>query len=136
MNSQFPTEDMALTHILVVRDLVKAKSFYLDVLGASLHGEYGGTSIVLNFNGAWLLIVTGGDPTKDKPNVSFSPPQDPNEVSHSMTIRVKDCQAAYDILKKRGAVFLTPPTNWGYEIRCFFRDPDGHLFEISQVGES
>jgi catechol 2,3-dioxygenase-like lactoylglutathione lyase family enzyme len=23
---------------------------------------------------------------------------------------------------------------YGGEIRCFFRDPDGHLFEISQYG--
>jgi catechol 2,3-dioxygenase-like lactoylglutathione lyase family enzyme len=50
-----------------------------------------------------------------------------------MTIRVPDCQSAYETLKARGADFLTPPVNWGYEIRAFFRDPDGHLFEISQV---
>jgi catechol 2,3-dioxygenase-like lactoylglutathione lyase family enzyme len=50
-----------------------------------------------------------------------------------MTIRVPDCRAAYETLKGRGAVFLTPPVNWGSEMRAFFRDPDGHLFEISQV---
>ena len=133
MNAQFPTEGMAITHILVVSDLERARKFYRDVLGASLYGEYGGTSIVFDFNGAWLLIVTGGEPTKDKPTVVFEAPAQPNHVSHSMTIRVPDCQQAYDILKARGAEFLTPPVNWGYEIRAFFRDPDGHLFEISQV---
>jgi catechol 2,3-dioxygenase-like lactoylglutathione lyase family enzyme len=35
-------------------------------------------------------------------------------------------------LKERGAEFLTPPVDHGWEIRAFFRDPDGHLFEISQ----
>jgi len=133
MRNEFPTKDMALTHILVVSDLDQAKIFYKDVLGASLYGEYGGTSIVYEFNGAWLLIVTGGEPTKDKPNVVFTPPADPNRVDHSFTIRVPDCQQAYEILKERGAKFLTPPVNWGYEIRAFFQDPDGHLFEISQV---
>ena len=133
MSTQFPTEDMALTHILVVSDLDKARIFYRDVLGASLYNEYGGTSIVFNFNGAWLLIVTGGSPTKDKPDVVFAAPTDPNHVNHAFTIRVTDCQQAYDTLKARGAEFLTPPVNWGYEIRAFFRDPDGHLFEISQV---
>jgi catechol 2,3-dioxygenase-like lactoylglutathione lyase family enzyme len=39
----------------------------------------------------------------------------------------------YETLKGRGAVFLTPPVDWGGEIRCFFRDPDGHLLEISQA---
>jgi catechol 2,3-dioxygenase-like lactoylglutathione lyase family enzyme len=48
-------------------------------------------------------------------------------------MRVPDCQAAYDILRRRGAEFLTPPLASGRETRCFFRDPDGHLFEISQV---
>ena len=28
--------------------------------------------------------------------------------------------------------FLTPPVTSGAETRCFFRDPDGHLFEISE----
>jgi catechol 2,3-dioxygenase-like lactoylglutathione lyase family enzyme len=124
---------MALTHILVVSDLERARIFYTDVLGASLYGEYGGSSIVFNFNGAWLLVVTGGDPTKDKPGITFSAPGDPSRVSHSFTIRVPDCQEAYETLLARGAEFLTPPVNWGQEIRAFFRDPDGHLFEISQV---
>lgn len=133
MSQTFPTVDMALTHILVVSDLDRARTFYRDVLGASLYGEYGGTSIVFDFNGAWLLVVTGGEPTADKPTVTFAPPPNADQVSHSVTIRVRDCQQAYEILKDRGAEFLTPPVNWGYEIRAFFRDPDGHLFEISQV---
>jgi catechol 2,3-dioxygenase-like lactoylglutathione lyase family enzyme len=107
--------------------------FYRDVLGASLYGEYGGTSIVFNFNGAWLLVVTGGEPTRDKPSVVFAAPDNPDRVSHSMTIRVPNCQDAYETLVTRRAEFLTPPVNWGYEIRAFFRDPDGYLFEISQV---
>ena len=49
-----------------------------------------------------------------------------------MTLRVADCQAVYEVLRSRGAAFLTPPHDWGTEIRCFLRDPDGHLVEISQ----
>lgn len=124
---------MELTHILVVSDLARAKKFYQYVLGASLYGEYGGTSIVFNFNGAWLLVVTGGEPTRDKPGIVFAAPDDPSRASHAMTIRVQDCQAAYETLKTRGAEFLTSPVNWGHEIRAFFHDPDGHLFEISQL---
>ena len=133
MSSDFPTSDMEITHILVVSDLPRAKIFYQEVLGATLHGEYGGTSLVFNFNGAWLLVVTGGEPTKDKPQVYFDVLSAPDRISHAMTTRVRDCQKAYETLKARGAEFLTPPVNWEYEIRAFFRDPDGHLFEISQV---
>jgi catechol 2,3-dioxygenase-like lactoylglutathione lyase family enzyme len=130
----FPAEGMALSHILVVADVARSAAWYRDVLGAELYREYGGTTAVLSFNGAWLIVVTGGEPTEDKPGVTFAPPADAARVSHSMTIRVPDCHAAYETLKARGAEFLTPPKNWGGEVRAFFRDPDGHLFEISSVG--
>lgn len=131
--SDFPTPDMELTHILVVADVGRSVRWYRDVLGASLYREYGGTSAVFDFNGAWLLLVTGGEPTADKPDVTFAPPADPTRVGHSFTIRVKSCQDSYDVLTGRGAEFLTPPYDWGGEIRCFFRDPDGHLFELSEI---
>ena len=131
--AEFPTEGVVLTHLLVVSDLDCSRHFYRDILGAILHSEYGGTSCVLNFQGSWLLLVTGGGPTKDKPLVTFAPPVDPDTVNHELTIRVPDCHAAYETLKERGAVFLTPPVDWGREVRCFFRDPDGHLLEIRQI---
>ena len=124
---------MELTHILVVSNMEQSRHFYGDVLGATVVREYGGTSCVLKFQGSWLLLVIGGEPTRDKPTVTFAPPTTPDTVSHALTIRVPDCQAAYEILKSRGAEFLTPPVNWSSEIRCFFRDPDGHLLEISQT---
>jgi catechol 2,3-dioxygenase-like lactoylglutathione lyase family enzyme len=63
--------DVAVTHILVVTDPARSRDFWIDVLGAELYREYGGTSVVLRFAGTWLL-------------------------------------------------------------RCFLRDPDGHLVEISE----
>ena len=131
--NDFPTDGVEVTQLLVVSDLDRSRTFYRDVLGATVHREYGGTSVVLQFHGTWLLLVTGGEPTEDKPSVTFAPPPDPDVVSHQMTMRVPDCQAAYEILRERGAEFLTPPTDRGGEIRCFFRDPDGHLLEISEI---
>jgi len=123
---------MELTHILVVSDLQRSVLWYRDVLGAKLTGEYGGTSAVFNYDGAWLLIVTPGGETPDKPGTEFVPPADPSKISHSMTIRVPDCRAAYKMLRSRGARFLTEPRESAWEVRAFFRDPDGHLFEISE----
>jgi catechol 2,3-dioxygenase-like lactoylglutathione lyase family enzyme len=133
VSSDFPAEGMALTHLLVVGDLERSRAFYRDVLGAEVYREYGGTSVVLRFLGTWLLLVTGGEPTKDKPDVTFAAPVEPGTVSHSMTIRVPDCHAAYATLRARGAQFLTPPVDYDWEVRAFFRDPDGHLLEISQA---
>ena len=133
MATEFPTDGMAVTVLRVVADLDRAVRFYRDVLGATPYREYGGGSAVLSFAGAWLLLVTGGDPTPDKPSVRFAAPSDPDTVSTELTIRVPDCRAAYETLRERGADFLTPPYDWGAEIRCFFRDPDGHLLEISEA---
>ena len=128
----FPGEGVELTQLLVVSDLKRSVAFYEGVLGAALLRTYGGTSAVLNFQGAWLLLVTGGPPTPDKPTVTFDVPADPDRVSHEMTIRVPDCRAAHRVLSGRGATFLTPPIETELEVRAFFRDPDGHLLEISQ----
>jgi catechol 2,3-dioxygenase-like lactoylglutathione lyase family enzyme len=133
VTSEFPDDSMALTVLLVVSDIGEAVRFYRDVLGASLYREYGGTSAVFSFAGTWILLVTGGGPTPDKPDVTFVPPTDPRLVDHEFTIRVPDCQLAYETLVARGATFLTPPVDWGGEIRAFFRDPDGHLIEISEA---
>jgi catechol 2,3-dioxygenase-like lactoylglutathione lyase family enzyme len=133
MTQEFPTPDMALTQIRVVSDIDRAKSFYVDVLGASVFREYGGTSVVLEFLGCWVLLVTGGGPTEDKPTVTMAEPADPDRVSTAWTIRVPDCRAAYATLQERGAVFLTEPIDRGAEIRVFLRDPDGHLIELSEA---
>ncbi|TAL07320.1 MAG: VOC family protein [Chloroflexota bacterium] len=127
----FPTPDTALTHILVVADPKTSRAWYTDVLGATVYREYD-TSVVLQFGDAWLLLVEGGGPSPDKPGVVLEPPRDPDRRDNLFTIRVDDCQATFELLRARGGVFLTPPVVNGAETRCFLRDPDGHLFELSE----
>lgn len=133
MEPSFPTDGVEITVLRVVSDVDRSRTWYRDVLGANDYREYGATSAVMRFQGVWLLLVTGGGPTSDKPTVTFAPPSDPDTVSHELTLRVPDCMAAYDVLRARGAEFLTPPVTQGREIRAFFRDPDGHLLEISEL---
>ena len=131
--STFPGPEVELTTILVVTQIGPARDFWRDVVGAEVIREYGGTSCVLRLAGAWVLLVTGGGPTADKPAVTFAPAPDARTVDHAFTMRVTDCMAAYEELRGRGAVFLTPPVASEWEVRAFFRDPDGHLLEISQA---
>jgi catechol 2,3-dioxygenase-like lactoylglutathione lyase family enzyme len=130
--TDFPADGVELSFLRVVSDLDRSVRFYRDILGATLTRTYGGTSAVLRFQGSWLLLVTGGEPTADKPTVTFEVLANPDRVNHELTIRVPDCGAAYRILRDRGAAFLTPPVEYDWEIRAFFRDPDGYLLEISQ----
>lgn len=129
----FPEPGVELTTILVVRDVDRSRDFWRDVVGAEVYREYGGTSCVLRLAGAWILLVTGGGPTPDKPDITFAASEDPSTVDHALTMRVADCRAAHDELRERGARFLAPPVESEWEVRAFFRDPDGHLLEISEA---
>ena len=129
----FPDAEVELTTILVVRVVDQSRDFWRDVVGAEVYREYGGTSCVLRLAGAWILLVTGGGPTPDKPDVTFAASDDPTRVDHAFTMRVADCRAVYEELVGRGARFLAPPVESAWEVRAFFRDPDGHLLEISEA---
>ena len=50
-------EAAALTHMLVVSDADASRDWYVEVLDASVFGEYGGTSVVLDLLGNWLLLT-------------------------------------------------------------------------------
>jgi catechol 2,3-dioxygenase-like lactoylglutathione lyase family enzyme len=128
----FPAAATDLTRLLVVADLTRSIAWYRDVLGAELVSEYGGTSAVFRFVGSWLLLVTGGGPTADKPTVTMAPPAETDLASAELIVAVPDCRAAHTELVARGAIFLAEPVEYPWEVRAFFRDPDGHLFEISE----
>ena len=130
----FPTTGVELKFLLVVSDYPRSLAFYRDVLGATIVREISDILCLLNFGGGEIMLTVGGEPTKDKPTVTFASPTNVDKVTSELVIRVPDCLAAYEVLRSRGAEFLTPPVDWGYEVRAFFRDPDGHLLEISQSG--
>jgi catechol 2,3-dioxygenase-like lactoylglutathione lyase family enzyme len=125
-----PSEGFVLTHFIVSADVPRSRDFYAGVLGGTvvLDGE---PTIVKLANG-WVIINVGGGPTDDKPEVVLETPSDPTRTSAFLNIRVADIQAVYDDWRAKGAVFLTEPKVHASEIRCYIRDPDGHLIEVGQ----
>ena len=132
--NDFPTSGVELRYLLVASDYTRSLAFYRDVLGARVVRQISDVLCLLSFGGSELLLTVGGGPTQDKPTVTSAPPASPDTVSSELNIRVPDCFAAYEVLRSRGAEFLTPPVDWGYEVRAFLRDPDGHLIELTQSG--
>jgi catechol 2,3-dioxygenase-like lactoylglutathione lyase family enzyme len=130
-NFPSPREGIALTHFIVSSDVERSRRFYADVLGGEVLLE-GEPTIVALANG-WIIINVGGGPTDDKPTVTLEPPTDPDRVSSFLNIRVADIHSVYSTWSERGADFLTPPIDRGREIRCYMRDPDGHLIEVGQT---
>jgi catechol 2,3-dioxygenase-like lactoylglutathione lyase family enzyme len=132
----FPTDGVELRCFLMVSDYARSLAFYRDVLGARVLHELAGTLCELHFVGSLILLSAQGGSMKDMPAVIDPLPLDRTSVISELSIRVPDCSAAYEVLRSRGAEFLTPPFEWSDETRAFFHDPDGHLLEIRQVREA
>ena len=125
-----PTSGIVLTHFIVSDDVERSRRFYSDVLGGET--VYEGEPSIVQLANAWVIINVGGGPTEDKPAVTLEVPPDPDRVSSFLNIRVADIQSLYEEWSARGAEFLTPPQQRATEIRCYLRDPDGHLIEVGQ----
>src|ERR1700704_4876841 len=126
-----PSDGIVLTHFIVSADVPRSAAFYSDVLGGEIAME--GEPTIVQLANSWVIINVGGGPTEDKPEVVLEAPTDPNRVSAFLNIRVADIQSRYEEWSGKGAEFLTPPQQREREIRCYMRDPDGHLIEVGQT---
>src|SRR5262249_10845260 len=104
--------------------------FYRDVFGGEV--VRAGRPSIVQLANSWIIINEGGGPTDDKPDVVLAPPADPRQSSSFLNLRVADMGKSYEDWKRRGAQFVTPPKQPATEIRCYIRDPDGHLIEVGQ----
>ena len=126
-----PSEGFVLTHFIVSDDVERSRHFYADLLGGEVVRE--GEPTIVQLANSWIIINVGGGPTEDKPEVVLETPPEPNRVSAFLNIRVADIQKLYEDWSAKGVEFLTPPIQRQTEIRCYARDPDGHLIELGQT---
>lgn len=125
-----PSEGLVVTHLLIVADQDRSREFYRCVMGAEVVRER--DPVMLRLANSWLILNTGGGPTDDKPDVIAAPPQSAHVLTSALNIRVADVATVYREWRARGADFLTEPKDHGQEIRCYLKDPDGHLIEVGQ----
>jgi catechol 2,3-dioxygenase-like lactoylglutathione lyase family enzyme len=123
--------EIALTHFIVSDDVQRSQRFYTDVLGGRTIRSGEPTYVALA--NSWIIINGGGGPTDDKPAVRLETPRDQTVTSSFLNIRVSDIEAVHAEWSARGAEFLTPPKQHETELRCYLRDPDGHLIEVGQT---
>jgi catechol 2,3-dioxygenase-like lactoylglutathione lyase family enzyme len=126
------SEGIVLAHFIVSDDVERSRRFYTEVLGGRLAFSNGELTYIALAN-TFIVINIGGGPTDDKPTITLETPRDPDRVSSFLNIRVADIHAVYAEWSARGAHFLTPPKQHEFEIRCYIRDPDGHLIEVGQT---
>ncbi len=126
-------QEIVLAHFIVSDDVERSRRFYTEVLGGRVAFSGPGGLTYVALANSWIIINGGGGPTDDKPAVTLQTPSDPDRVSSFLNIRVKDIETVHAEWSARGAQFLTPPKQHEYEIRCYVRDPDGHLIEVGQT---
>lgn len=126
-----PKEGFILTHFLTVVNVKRSAEFYFRIFGGKVIRS--GEPAIIQIANSWLILNVAGGPTDDKPTVILSTPQNPNEASNFMNIRVADIWSSYQEWRKRGAEFLTEPKDHRFEIRCYMRDPDGYIIEVGQI---
>ena len=137
MSASLPSpaaDELALTHFVVADDVPATARFYSEILGGTIVREIPGGPTIIQLANGWIIINNGGGPTPDKPTVTLEQPQDLEHVNAFLNIRVGDIQAIYREWTERGAKFLTEPIeDGGRELRCYLRDPAGHLIEVGQA---
>lgn len=126
-----PKEGFIVTHFLTVANVKRSAEYYLRIFGGKVIRS--GEPTIIQIANSWLILNVGGGPTDDKPTVTLRAPQNPNEVSSFMNIRVADIRFNHEEWRKRGAEFLTEPKDHGFETRCYMRDPDGYIIEVGQI---
>jgi lactoylglutathione lyase len=116
--------------ILFVADLQRSKSFYHGVLGLDVEFEdadsvgfkiEGLAFIVLQVDRARVQLQGEGTATPASGATAF------------LTTFTGDVDALHADLVARGVGFFQPPTDqpWGMRT-AYFKDPDGHVWEIAQ----
>ena len=130
-NAYYPKEGFVLTHFLTVADLSRSAEFYLRIFGGKVVRS--GEPTIIQIANSWIVLNVGGGPTDDKPSITLHTPQNPNEFSSFLNIRVADIWSSYNEWQRRGAKFITEPKDHVLEIRCYMHDPDGHIIEVGQT---
>ncbi|QTZ95222.1 VOC family protein [Streptomyces auratus] len=126
-----PAQGLVLTHFLTVRDVAVSRRFYAEVFGGEV--VLAENPCIVKIANGWVIMNPGGGPTPDKPEVTLTPPEPGDPVSAFLNVRVADIAAFYEQAVAKGARFLTEPIDRKAEIRCYLRDPDGHLIEVGQA---
>ena len=75
-----------VTHFLTVKDHERSKEFYVGILGGKVVKPENPCYIKLE--NSWIILNSGGGPTRDKPEVVLETPQKLNRVSSFLNLRV------------------------------------------------
>jgi catechol 2,3-dioxygenase-like lactoylglutathione lyase family enzyme len=116
--------------ILFVEDLQRSKAFYKDVLGVEVNFE-DDESFGLKIEGLALIVL---QVERAQVQLQGEPTATPSAGATAfLATFTEDVDARHADLVERGVQFFQKPTDqtWGMRT-AYFKDPDGHVWEIAQ----
>lgn len=119
--------------ILFVDDLARSRAFYCDRLGLQVHFE-DDDSVGFALEGIAFITL---QVDRARAQLHGGPATTPRAGATSfLTTFSDDVDALHAELARRGIEFFQPPTNqpWGMRT-AYFKDPDGHVWELAQPVE-
>lgn len=129
----FPEQGFVVAFLLTVTDKQRSTEFYTDILGGELIIDRGDNEIsAIQLANTWLVLHTPAEVGEDLPGFRIEPPTETGRLSCFLELRVADIWQTYHEWSAKGAQFVTEPKDRGPEIRCYLRDPDGHIIELGQ----
>lgn len=114
---------------LAVDDLARSRSFYQDGIGLG-QGTDGGDHVLFELQGELSLVLSE---RSDFNRTAGQGDETPTAASVSLSYQADNRQEVDDLLQKAVEAGGTLPSEpqayeWGYS--GYFKDPDGHLWEI------
>ncbi len=120
------------TPVLFVKDAQKAKSFYADLLGMTITGDFGGMNIIFKEGFAlWQPMEQNIIPQK----LGFDNINNQTNASRfELCFETQDIDSIYNILKENNVKFLHEINTelWGQRTIRFY-DYDAHLIEVGEA---
>jgi len=116
--------------ILFVEDLARAKTFYHEVLGLDVQFE-DADSIGFTVEGMAFIVLQVDRASEQLQGEPTATPR--SGATAFMTTFTEDADRLHADLLERGVEFFQAPTDqpWGMRT-AYFKDPDGHVWEIAQ----
>jgi lactoylglutathione lyase len=119
--------------ILFVSDLQRSKAFYHEVLGLDVQFE-DDDSVGFKLEGLAFIVL---QVDRARVQLQGEPTATPSMGATAfLTTFTDDVDALHADLVERGIAFFQRPTDqpWGMRT-AYFKDPDGHVWEVAQAIE-
>ena len=117
---------------LGVSDLGRSVSFYRDILGFPLSQHSVENAVAFfELNGTWLALFSREELAKDAHVQNNGPGFDGVALAHNLKSE-EEVKHFFDTLKAKGLPITKEPVkaDWG-GFSGYFKDPDGHLWEVA-----